>query len=134
MKTYRDIENTLQSIQNPAQNIVHLIDIPEFTFLGVQHQPDFGHIKITMRCNDLTPELKALKAYILQFRDAIVSYERATSIIYNHFLQTYAPNELTVEIEFRPRGGISSTLTATLNPSETHQPEIYHQPGSYSTV
>jgi 7-cyano-7-deazaguanine reductase len=52
------------------------IDIPEFTFMGVHDQPDFGHIKIWFHGEKSTVELKSLKEYLLQYRDTVISYER----------------------------------------------------------
>ena len=102
----------LKSLPNPASGYEQYIDIPEFTFLGVQNQPDFGHIKIWFHGQDKTIELKSLKNYLFQYRDTIISYERAIDVMYNHLMETYDPFRLRLEIEFRPRGGISSTMTA----------------------
>ena len=88
------------------------IIIPEFTFLGVQDQPDFGKIKIWFYGEDLTIELKALKEYFLQYRDTIISYERCLDVMYNHLMEAYQPSRLRIEIDFRPRGGISSKMIA----------------------
>jgi len=52
------------------------IKIPEFTFLGVQEQPDFATIYLTFYPQDNVIELKALKYYVYQLRDIVVSYER----------------------------------------------------------
>ena len=46
MKLWQTIENNLKSLPNAAEGYEQQIDIPEFTFLGVKNQPDFGHIKI----------------------------------------------------------------------------------------
>jgi 7-cyano-7-deazaguanine reductase len=102
----------LKSLPNPASGYEQYIDIPEFTFLGVHNQPDFGHIKIWFHGQDRTVELKSLKEYLLQYRDTVISYERAIDVLYKHLMAAYKPFRLRLEIKFRPRGGISSTMKA----------------------
>lgn len=102
----------LKSIPNPASGYEQYIDIPEFTFMGVHNQPDFGHIKIWFHGEKSTVELKSLKEYLLQYRDTIISYERAIDVMYKHLIEAYKPFRLRLEIQFRPRGGISSTMKA----------------------
>lgn len=102
----------LRALPNPASGYEQFIDIPEFTFLGVKDQPDFGHIKLWFHGNEKTIELKSLKEYLLQFRQTVISYERSIDVIYNHLMEVYQPSRLRIEIQFRPRGGISSTMKA----------------------
>lgn len=104
--------DTLKSLPNPARGYEQLITIPEFTFLGVKNQPDFGHIIITFYGNEKTIELKSLKNYIFQYRDTVLSYERCIDVMFRHLMEVYQPDKLRIEIEFRPRGGISSRMTA----------------------
>lgn len=104
------VSSSLKTIPNPAVGYEQKISIPEFTFLGVKNQPDFGNITIWFYGNAYTIELKSLKEYIFQYRDTIISYERCIDVMYKHLMETYKPNRLKIEIEFRPRGGISSTM------------------------
>lgn len=110
MKLWQTISNTLVSLPNPAEGYEQFIDIPEFTFLGVKGQPDFGHVKIWFHGKEKTIELKSLKEYLLQYRDTVISYERSIDVMYKHLMEAYEPFRLRIEIEFRPRGGISSTM------------------------
>jgi len=111
-KLWNSIDGTvLKSLPNAARGYEQYIHIPEFTFLGVQNQPDIGIIKLWFYGNEKTIELKSLKLYLLQYRDTIISYERCLDVFYKHMMASYAPDRLRIEIEFRPRGGISSTLT-----------------------
>jgi 7-cyano-7-deazaguanine reductase len=103
--------SVLKSLPNAAKGYEQKISIPEFTFLGVHNQPDFGNITIWFYGKDKTIELKSLKEYLFQYRDTVISYERATDVMYKHLLSAYEPDRIRVEIEFRPRGGISSKLT-----------------------
>lgn len=100
----------LKSLKNPAKGYEQKISIPEFTFLGVKNQPDFGTVTIWFYGDDYTIELKSLKEYCYQYRDTILSYERCIDVMYNHLIDKYKPTRMIVELEFRPRGGISSTM------------------------
>jgi len=113
MKLWKDIDGSLlKSLPNAAKGYEQKIVIPEFTFLGVKDQPDFGVITLWFYGKDQTIELKSLKQYLFQYRNIIVSYERCLDVMYKHIITTYEPERLRIEITFRPRGGISSTLTA----------------------
>ena len=49
----------LKALPNPSSGYEQYIDIPEFTFMGVQSQPDFGHVKIWFHGKKSTIELKS---------------------------------------------------------------------------
>ena len=52
----------LRRIQNPSMDAYEQkIFIPEFTFIGVMNQPDFGEMLFTFYPNKWTIELKSLK-------------------------------------------------------------------------
>jgi 7-cyano-7-deazaguanine reductase len=104
-------QSLLKSLPNAARGYEQRITIPEFTFLGVHNQPDFGHIVIWFYGKDKTIELKSLKEYLYQYRDTIISYERVVDVLYKHLMAVYEPDRIRLEIEFRPRGGITSKMT-----------------------
>jgi 7-cyano-7-deazaguanine reductase len=113
MKLWKNIDiSILDSLPNTAVGYEQRITIPEFTFLGKHDQPDFGSIKLWFYGQDKTIELKSLKNYLFQYRDTVISYERCIDVLYKHLMQTYQPVRLRVQIDFRPRGGISSCMTA----------------------
>ena len=113
MKLWKNIDIAiLDSLPNTAVGYEQRITIPEFTFLGKHNQPDFGSIKLWFYGQDKTIELKSLKNYLFQYRDTVISYERCIDVLYKHLMETYQPVRLRVEIDFRPRGGISSCMTA----------------------
>jgi len=113
MKLWKNIDIAiLDSLPNTAVGYEQRITIPEFTFLGKHDQPDFGSIKLWFYGQDKTIELKSLKNYLFQYRDTVISYERCIDVLYKHLMQTYQPVRLRVQIDFRPRGGISSCMTA----------------------
>ncbi len=113
VKTYEAIsQDLLVAIPNPTNQAYEInIKIPEFTFLGVQEQPDFATIYLTFYPSDKIIELKALKQYVYQLRDIVVSYERLINIVYDHLMAVYVPERLRVVMNCNPRGGISSRLT-----------------------
>lgn len=111
-KLWNTIDHTaLKALPNAARGYEQRITIPEFTFLGAKEQPDFGIITIWYYGNEKTIELKSLKQYIYQYRDTIISYERCLDVMYKHLMEVYKPDRIRIEIDFRPRGGISSKLT-----------------------
>lgn len=112
MKKWDSINSSiLKSLPNAAKGYEQKIVIPEFTFLGVQNQPDFGVITIWFYGDDKTIELKSLKEYIFQYRDTVISYERCLDVLYKQLKEVYNPTRIRIEIDFRPRGGISSKMT-----------------------
>ena len=48
---------------------------------------------------------------MFQYRDTVISYERALDVMYQDLVKAYDPDRIRIEIEFRPRGGISSRMT-----------------------
>ena len=113
IKTYEAIDSSiLVALPNPATEAYEIkIMVPEFTFLGVQEQPDFATIYMTFYPNKKIIELKALKQYVYQLRNIVVSYERLINIVYDHMDSVYDPARLRLVMNFNPRGGISSKLT-----------------------
>lgn len=110
MKKWGD-KSILKSIKNPTKDRYEIsIHCPELTFLGEHEQPDFGCVDLLMVPSDTVVELKSFKKYIFSFRDSFVSYERFINVLYQHINEVYKPQKLVIEVEFRPRGGISSKL------------------------
>ncbi|NOY25522.1 MAG: 7-cyano-7-deazaguanine reductase [Oligoflexia bacterium] len=102
----------LERIPNPTGAAYEQkILIPEFTFVGVKSQPDFGEMLLTFYPNEWTIELKSLKVYKDAFRDSVVSYERLCNVVYEDLVAVYQPLRLRTMMIMRPRGGISSCLT-----------------------
>ncbi|MEA1987554.1 MAG: 7-cyano-7-deazaguanine reductase [Candidatus Marinimicrobia bacterium] len=111
-KTYKSIDKKiLKAIPNPTRKAYEIkIKLPEFTFLGVQKQPDFADVYLTFYPENKVIELRSLKEYVYQMRNIVVSYERLINIIYDHLMEVYAPKRLRVLMLCNPRGGISSRL------------------------
>jgi len=94
--TYKDIDKTLlRSIPNPSKEAYEIkIKIPEFTFLGVQNQPDFADVFLTFYPKKKIIELKSLKLYVQHLRDIVVSYERLINVFYDHLMDVYEPERV----------------------------------------
>jgi 7-cyano-7-deazaguanine reductase len=112
-KLYGDIDKSLlKSLPNPSNEAYEIkIKIPEMTFLGVKHQPDFATVYLTFYPNKKIIELRAMKLYIYQLRNIVVSYERLINILYDHLMEVFEPQRLRIVVICNPRGGISSKLT-----------------------
>ncbi len=112
-KLYTEIDKSLlQAIPNPSKEAYEIkIKIPEFTFLGVQEQPDFASIYLTFYPKDKIIELKSLKQYSYHLRNITVSYERLINIFYDHLMEVFKPDRMRIVMICNPRGGISSKLT-----------------------
>ena len=106
---------TLDTFPNPSPDRDYEIAIrcPEFTSMCPKTGlPDFGEIRITYVPDAICLELKALKYYLLAFRNRGIFYEAATNQILDDLVAACQPRRLTVIGEFTARGGISTTVTA----------------------
>ena len=90
------------------------IRCPEFTSVCPKTGlPDFGEIRITYVPDELCLELKALKYYMIDFRNRGIFYEAVTNQILDDLVAACQPRSMTVVGDFSVRGGISTTVTAT---------------------
>jgi 7-cyano-7-deazaguanine reductase len=74
--------------------------------------PDFGEIRITYVPDELCIELKALKYYMLDFRNRGIFYEAVTNEILDDLVAVCQPRRMIVVGDFTARGGITTTVTA----------------------
>ena len=106
----------METFPNPEPGRDYEIDIrcPEFTSVCPKTGlPDFGEIRITYVPDGLCLELKALKYYMLDFRNRGIFYEAVTNQILNDLVAACGPRRMTVAGDFTPRGGLKTTVTAT---------------------
>ena len=106
----------IETFSNPSPDRDYEIAIrcPEFTSVcPVTGLPDFGEIRITYVPDRLCLELKALKYYLLRFRNQGIFYEAATNRILDDLVAACRPRRMTVVGDFTPRGGIGTSVTAT---------------------
>ena len=106
---------TLETFPNPSPGRDYEIEIrcPEFTSVCPKTGlPDFGEIIITYVPDELCLELKALKYYMVGFRNEGIFYEAVTNRILDELVAACQPRRMTVVGDFSVRGGISTTVTA----------------------
>ncbi|MEE9905328.1 preQ(1) synthase [Chlorobium sp.] len=85
---------------------------PEFTSVCPKTGlPDFGTITISYIPDKVCIELKSLKYYFLDFRNAGIFYENITNRILDDLVAVSLPREMTVRSEWNARGGITETVT-----------------------
>jgi 7-cyano-7-deazaguanine reductase len=105
-----------ETFTNPHPGRDYLIQhtCPEFTSVCPKTgQPDFGTIRVTYVPDRRCVELKSLKLYLQSYRSKGIFYEDVINVILDDLVTAMRPRRLTVEGDFRARGGISSVVTAT---------------------
>lgn len=106
----------LETFDNPRPEREYTIEIrcPEFTSVcPMTGLPDFGEIVISYVPNRRCVELKALKFYLLDYRNRGIFYEAATNQILDDLVAACAPRRMTVTGNFSARGGITTSVRAT---------------------
>ena len=106
----------LERVPNPHPRKLYLarFTAPEFTSVCPKTgQPDFGTIRVTYVPDRRCVELKSLKLYLQAYRSKGIFYEDVINVILDDLVTAMRPRRLTVEGDFRVRGGISSLVTAT---------------------
>ncbi|MFC1985141.1 preQ(1) synthase [Chloroflexota bacterium] len=94
-----------------ATEVVYETD--EFTFVcpwtGL---PDFACLVIRYIPNSSLVELKSLKYYLTSYRNVGILQEHAVNRILQDLVQLLQPITMTVEAEYRERGGIKTKAVA----------------------
>jgi 7-cyano-7-deazaguanine reductase len=89
------------------------IRVPEYTSVCPKTGlPDFGAVTIEYEPKRSCLELKALKSYLLAYRNLGIFYENAVNRILDDIVQAIRPNWCVVRGEFAPRGGLVTTVEA----------------------
>ena len=112
----------LETFPNPRPERDYEIQIecPEFTSMCPKTGlPDFGTIRITYTPDTKCVELKALKYYLLEFRNRGIFYEAATNQILDDLVGLLSPRRMTIVGDFSARGGITTRVTATYPDART---------------
>jgi len=106
---------SLETFPNPRPERDYQIDIhaPEFTSVCPKTGlPDFGEIRIQYIPDRTCIELKALKYYLIGFRNRGIFYEHVTNEILDDLVAALHPRRMTVVGDFSVRGGIKTVVTA----------------------
>ncbi len=106
----------LETFDNEFPDRDYTIEIvcPEFTSVCPKTgQPDFGVLTFTYTPEARCVELKSLKLYLQQFRNAGIFYENVTNRILDDFVAVVQPRHVKLLAQFTARGGISTNVTVT---------------------
>ena len=116
------LRDVLETFDNQYPQLDYTIQIvcPEFTSVCPKTgQPDFGTLTIAYVPEAKCVELKSLKVYLQQFRNEGIFYENVTNRILDDLAAVLRPRRLTLTAAFTPRGGITTTVTASVQRSDT---------------
>ncbi len=75
--------------------------------------PDFANLVIKYRPDNSLVELKSLKYYLTSYRNVGILQEHAVNRILNDLVRLLAPISMTIEGEYRERGGIRTKAVAS---------------------
>jgi len=97
--------------QFPGYEIV--VDDPEFTSVCPKTGlPDFGVLTIRYMPDQHCLELRSLKEYLQSYRNLGIFQENVVNRVLEDVVRWTRPIWAEVKGEFRPRGGISTVVTA----------------------
>ena len=103
----------LETWPNQFPGYVITIRSPEYSSVCPKTGlPDFGTITIQYMPKKDCIELKALKMYLLAYRDLGIFYENAVNRILRELVAALHPKWCLVRGEFTPRGGLSTSIFA----------------------
>lgn len=89
------------------------IRFPEYTSICPKTGlPDYGTITIEYQPNKECLELKALKIYLLAYRNLGIFYENAVNRMLRDIVAAVKPVWCRVSGEFTPRGGLTTSVVA----------------------
>jgi len=111
-----EFRNLLETFPNqyPGRDYTIQIVCPEFTSVCPKTgQPDFGTLTITYTPDQKCVELKSLKFYLQCYRNEGIFYEHVTNRILDDLVAVVQPRRMTLVAAFTPRGGMTTTVTAT---------------------
>jgi 7-cyano-7-deazaguanine reductase len=90
-----------------------LIDDPEFTSVCPKTGlPDFGILTVRYMPRQRCLELKSMKEYLFTYRNLGIFQENVVNRVLEDVVKACEPLSAIVKGEFRPRGGISTTIEA----------------------
>ncbi|WP_460185497.1 preQ(1) synthase [Thermopirellula anaerolimosa] len=115
MPVSENLRAILETFENRYPDREYTIEIvcPEFTSVCPKTgQPDFGTMTIFYVPSQLCVELKSLKLYLQAYRNVGIFYEHVTNRILDDLVGVLHPRWMRVIADFRPRGGITTKVTA----------------------
>ena len=99
----------------PGRDYEVRCETPEFTCVcPLTGQPDFATVTVTYVPGDAIVELKSLKLYLWSYRQEGAFHEDVTNRILDDLVAAIGPRRMTVRTDWQVRGGISTTVTASV--------------------
>jgi 7-cyano-7-deazaguanine reductase len=103
----------IETWQNQFRGYEVVIDDPEFTSVCPKTGlPDFGVITLRYMPRETCLELKSYKEYLFCFRNLGIFQENVVNRVLDDVVKACNPVWAQVRGEFRPRGGIATTVEA----------------------
>ena len=104
---------------HPGRDYEVRCETHEFTCVcPLTGQPDFATVTISYVPGDHIVELKSLKLYLWSFREEGAFHEDVTNRILDDLAAAIRPQRLTVHTDWLVRGGIHTTVSASLDDPE----------------
>jgi 7-cyano-7-deazaguanine reductase len=100
--TYPDRDYTIEIVNPEFTSVCPKTGLPDFGTITVRYVPDKSCV-----------ELKSLKYYYLEFRNAGIFYENITNRILDDLVGILQPRTLSVKTEWKARGGITETVSVS---------------------
>jgi 7-cyano-7-deazaguanine reductase len=98
----------------PGREYTIRFETDEFTCVcPMTGQPDFATLRIEYVPAERCVELKSLKLYLWSYRQTGAFHEAVTNQILDDLVAALAPLTMTVEGDFKVRGGIHTVVRAT---------------------
>jgi 7-cyano-7-deazaguanine reductase len=105
----------LETFPNPGVERVEMVSDELVAVCPITGQPDLYHATIDYRPGELCLESKSLKLYLMQYRNEGVFCEALAVKIRDDVAQALGlgPDDVTVSLVQKPRGGITITATTS---------------------
>ena len=117
IKNEKSIRNDLLlgfDYEYPQSGAEVTIDSDEFTAVcPLTGLPDFGTLFIKYVPKNLLIELKSLKYYLLSYTSVGIVQEHAANKILNDLIEKYDPVSITVELDYKIRGGLHTVVSVS---------------------
>ena len=85
--------------------------------------PDFGYLAVHYVPDKKLIELKSLKYYLISYRNVGIIQEHVVNRVLNDLVKLVKPLSMSVEAEYRERGGIKSVVeTSYIRPQSGKKP------------
>ena len=124
VSAYENLQTEVRTLSLPAIEVWEnmyadkdywiTVDVPEFTCICPKTGlPDFATIQIKYRPHNHCIELKSFKYYLTAYRPVGIFHEHVVNKLLEDLVKAVKPREMSVNGVFNPRGGITTSVSAT---------------------